>query len=117
MITSVLRQKWRTLVSKGDAWRSMGRGTSERTGCWWLISRAQGVGPMSPRARLVLALGARGTGLLALGSRGPERSCSRVPRAKTGRTGRPVNWPPASGPGAYRRNAGRTPLSCVGPAR
>jgi hypothetical protein len=46
-----------------------------------------------PRARPVLALWARGTGLLALGSRGPERSWPTGPERQygTGRTGPPVN--------------------------
>src|SRR5487761_194068 len=39
---------------------------------------------MLPRARLFLALWARGTGLLALGSRGPERSWPPGPEGQDG---------------------------------
>ena len=64
-------------------------------GCWWLISRAQGVGrprgpgpfwPYGPAVQVYWPLGPEGRNGL-----GP-----RVPRRGTGRTGPPVNWPPTS---------------------
>jgi hypothetical protein len=62
---------------------------------------------MSPWARPVLALWARGTGLLALGSRGLERSWPPGPEGRNGTDRPPVNWPPASTLLSKDENGGR----------